>query len=329
MKRHANRTSYGTAPHQVPYLTAVLVALGATFAACGGKEPPPAEYPPIEAPESSAFDEEQVDPALAEEPKPAEPPPADIRVEGASRTPLEGKAPKVRFVPARSGKTFKNDVTFRLSVTRWKTEEGGKHIHLIVDNEPYIAIYDTKKALNINELVKEKLGHELSPGTHVLRAFPGRPHHESVKEGEPFAMLLFHYKEKSENFAFDPKAPLLTYSRPKDCVKAGEPALLDFYVTNAQLSNSGVRVEYDVDGRAAGKIFEWNPHYITNLPEGTRQISLKLVDASGELVPGMYNSTTRSVEVTDACASSPKPSVEDASETSSVGDFEESNEAEE
>ena len=43
----------------------------------------------------------------------------------------------------------------------------------------------------------------------MLRAFPGWATHESVKRDGAFALMVFHVGRRTENFAFDRRAPLL------------------------------------------------------------------------------------------------------------------------
>jgi hypothetical protein len=46
----------------------------------------------------------------------------------------------------------------------------GPYLHLILDNQPYIAVYDVNQPVVLSDL---------SPGTHTLRVFASRPWHES------------------------------------------------------------------------------------------------------------------------------------------------------
>ena len=99
------------------------------------------------------------------------------------------------------------------------------HLHLILDNEPYRAIYDINQAIALEDL---------DPGTHTLRAFPVRPWHESYKNDGAYAQVTFHVLTKTDSNNPDSDAPLLTYSRPKGDY-GSEPILLDYYLTNAPL----------------------------------------------------------------------------------------------
>ena len=134
--------------------------------------------------------------------------------------------------------------------------------------------------------MQENLGHELGEGTHVVRVFPSRAQHESVKTDGAFAMVTFNYRAPPRASSFDPDAPLLTYSRPKGCYTAGERILLDFYLTNAELSaERQPRALRPSTTRVEGDITEWAPHWIENLPAVEHTMELSLVDAEGQPCP--------------------------------------------
>jgi len=98
--------------------------------------------------------------------------------------------------------------------------------------------------------------------------------------------------------SIDPAAPLLTYSRPKGAYegKAADSILLDFWLRNATLGPDGYRVRYTVDDWAT-TLTEWKPVKLTGLSDGTHSIKLELLDPTGAVVAGEYNSTTRVITV--------------------------------
>ncbi len=232
-----------------------------------------------------------------------EPPREPVRVVVGEREPFEGAAPTVRIVAPRNGQRLaQGAVSLRLRASNWPLQpEPGRHVHVIVDDEPYIAVRDISQPIDLAQLVRDNLAHELSEGTHVLRVFPSRGHHESVKTEGAFALVVFHYVRPTPDVAFDPSAPLLTYSRPKGCNVEGR-VLLDFYVTNATLSEDGFRVRYDIDdGAVTGDIVRWAPHWIENLPVGEHRIALSLLNAQGEPVEGPFNRPTRTIRIATRC----------------------------
>lgn len=282
-----------------------------TWTSCGGDEIPPPEYPPIEVAKPEPLDDiRKKDNAAANAnayAEPVAPAPLAITVTAAPHTPIEGTLPTVEILEPKQGKKIlKGNVKVRLRVKNWDTQEGGRHVHLIVDNEPYIPLYDVKKPIDLNELMKTALKKDLEPGTHVLRAFPGHPHHESVKSPKAFAWTVFHYQTPTAGFSRDEKAPLLTYSRPKGCVNQGEKVLLDFFVSNVErLSAEDVHVKFWIGDKVQGDITEWMPHYMENLPLGSLTIRLALVDKTNNVMAGPFNDTTRTVEVASQCPPTP------------------------
>src|SRR4029450_5299546 len=121
----------------------------------------------------------------------------DVRVVAQAHTPIEGQPPTLRVLSPRNGQVVKNGpVMVNAKLQHWTlAPDPGNHVHVILDNEPYIAVRDLSKPINLNELAQQTLGHDLPPGTHVLRMFPSRAQHESVKEGKSFALIVFHYQE--------------------------------------------------------------------------------------------------------------------------------------
>jgi hypothetical protein len=272
------------------------------LAGCAGEPTPPGEYPAMEAPPAAAASAAATPEPPSAPPAPVAPAPPPVQVVAGENTPLEGAPPTLHFKTPREGQLIKAEtVEVSFDVKNWSLTPDGNHIHLIVDNEPYIAVRDVSKPIDLRALVQKELGHELAEGTHVLRAFPGRGHHESVKEAGAFDERTFSFKIKSPDFKFDAKAPLLTFSRPKGCVDLGARALLDFYVLNAKLGATEYRVRYAIDGTLGGDIVSWTPHFIENLPEGEHKIELQLQDPNGAPVPGPFNDTTRTFRVAKDC----------------------------
>jgi len=282
------------------------------FAACGGSDEQ-AEWPDPTVVDRSADDlelpEASGDSGDSEEAADDvdEPPAPPVRVVAGEPTPIEGAAPALRIVSPRNDQVIATgSVSLRIRAQHWPLEpDPGQHIHVIVDNEPYIAVRDVSAALDLNALVQQSLGHELAEGSHVVRIFPSRSHHESVKTPGAFASVVFHYRSRTEGFSFDRSAPLLTYSRPKGCAVIGSRVLLDFYLANTEIAEGGNRVHYrigdGIDDAIEGDITTWAPHFIENLPVRSHTIRLTLVDANGEPVAGAFNDTQRVIQVADSC----------------------------
>lgn len=278
-----------------------LVPLLLVLSACAKSVDPPPDFPVTD--ESISVDPEMLgidlSPREEPEPEPPPPPPPPIQVVAGERTPLEGAPPTLRILSPRNDQLVRGErVSLRLQLRGWElAPHPGNHVHVIVDDEPYIAVRDVSASLDLGALVQENLGHALAPGTHVVRVFPSRSHHESVKEGAPFAMVVFHYRERTDGFELDRDAPMLTYSRPKGCMPSGERVMIDFYLSNVEsLSANGSRVRWSIDD-VSGDIVSWAPHFIENLPDGEHAVRLSLLGADGEPAAGPFNTTARTIRV--------------------------------
>jgi len=172
----------------------------------------------------------------------------------------------------------------------------GQHVHLIVDNKPYMAVYDTSKSVNIGPL---------EPGAHTIFAFPSRSYHESVKSEGAADILNFYIGEAEGSFELTDDMPSVIYSRPKGeySGKDAKKIMLDFYLNNVELSPDGYRAEYEIKGKAEPgesytvKLDKWKPAFIYNLPPGEYTVKLQLVDKDGNVVEGAYNTTERDITV--------------------------------
>lgn len=274
-------------------------------------EPPAPAYPPTPAANTSASQETlpiETLAELAEEPAPAAPPEIPsvlpVRIVAGEVTPLAVAKPTLRVSsPQPFQRIERGSVILRASVRNFAiSEELGHHVELVFDNEPPIAIYDLRRAIDLGELLRTHLEHAISPGTHLVRMFPSLATHESVKTPGAFAAVAFSYGAPSSGFDFNARTPLLTYSQPSGCTLLSQRVLLDFYLSNLPaLSERGYRVHYVLDHELDGYITEWAPHYIENLPAGEHFLRLELVDASSQRVAGDFNSITRSFTVDTAC----------------------------
>jgi hypothetical protein len=171
----------------------------------------------------------------------------------------------------------------------------GQHIHFILDNQPYQALYEPK-----NEIV-------LANNTeHYLMAFLSRSYHESLKNKG--AALMYHFKidEKGNLKKMDdPKTPMVFYSRPKGDYfgKDTTNILLDFYVWNCSLAADGYKVKAQITNPdipahdTTITITEWAPHFIKNLGAGKSHATLTLVDKDGKNVDGPNTTVTRNFQL--------------------------------
>jgi hypothetical protein len=164
----------------------------------------------------------------------------------------------------------------------------GQHIHLIIDNKPYIAQYETK------------FTQPMEPGQHVMLSFLSRSYHESLKHLGAFDLRTITVGDAVDTTAqrFDTKAPHLFYSRPKDTYSGNDAKkiMLDFYLVNTTLAPDGNKVCATINGTEF-MLDKWLPYMMEGLPAGQATIKLELVDNGGTLIPGPYNSVTRTITV--------------------------------
>ena len=175
----------------------------------------------------------------------------------------------------------------------------GQHVHLIVDNEQYIAVYNVGDPINIGKV---------GPGTHSLVAFPSRSYHESVKSPGASSIVNFYVGEPLGVFTLSPDTPSIIYSRPKGTYKgdAAKTIMLDFYLNNVELKPGGNTARYTISKKGIGNAIDekytidldqWTPAFITGLGSGKYLVTLELLDKNGNLIPGGWNKTTREIEV--------------------------------
>ena len=223
------------------------------------------------------------------------PPPSVIQ---ELRQVLAQYQPQVKIVSPKPGETLsETTVSVQLEVkdyplfkdTQWGL---GPHLHLIVDNKPYQAVYTVDEPIILEDL---------TPGTHTLRVFASRPWHESFKNEGAYAQTTFHVFTETEDNSPNSSLPLLTYSRPKGSYGA-EPIMLDFYLTNAPLHFIAQNnpdddiVDWRIKVTINGDSFlldTWQPIYLKGFKPGKNWIQLQFLDEQGNEVNNAFNNTVR------------------------------------
>ena len=299
----ASRTS--RAPRLL-FASVLGASLVATVYACGGGNdnlPPPPPPPPPPASASAA--PVSTTPPSSTAPSKAPAPPITLTPGAASPDPA-APLPTVKLsAPAKDqvlDAAKAGDFAVKLDVKNWQTAKGSSHVHLILDNKPYKAIYDTKAPVKLSELAA---GEALAEGLHVLVAFPSRANHESVKTKDALTVVPFWVGKKNATTVDPTKKPMLIYSRPKGDYN-GEMAnhvLVDFQVANVTLAEGKDHVHVTVTGLGIDKPVEGSvekfgtPLYLDNLQNGTYTLKVELLDGANKLVEGPWNSTTRTIKV--------------------------------
>lgn len=160
----------------------------------------------------------------------------------------------------------------------------GQHLHIIVDNEPYVAKYESAFA------------HEIPDGQHYLLCFLSRSYHESIKTPAAHRAVKVEVNSKSIVKSEEIKEPMLFYSRPKGLYTGDDTkkVMLDFYLINTDLTNH--KVQADINGEKF-MIDKWQPYYMEGLPEGENTITLTLLDTAGQVVKSPLNPVTRKFQL--------------------------------
>lgn len=166
----------------------------------------------------------------------------------------------------------------------------GQHIHFILDNTPYTALYEPTHTFTVPV-----------NSTHYLMSFLSRSYHESLKNKEAGVLLHFSVDDKGKLSKLDnPSTPMIFYSRPKGDYLGDDTkkVLLDFYVYNAPLASDGFRVKANLNGTDF-TIDQWQPYFIENAPMGDMNVRLSLLDKDGSQVQGAHTDITQTVKLAE------------------------------
>lgn len=262
------------------YLTAFCAACF-LFTACGGN-----------AGDSSNAEETAAD-TTAMTPAPA----AEIRLSDFSASPdfpeaklsMDYKGGKFTFKV--DSKTYKlGEQTTDAPQKMCANSKDGQHIHLIIDNEPYEALY------------KPEHEKQVADGEHYILAFLSRSYHESIKTATAHALVKGTVAGNALTKTDKVTDPMVFYSRPKGKYvgKAEtDKVMLDFYLANVTLSPDGYKVKALVNGDKEFTLTEWKPYFIEGLPMGDNKIKLTLVDKDGNPVASPLNPVERVFTLVD------------------------------
>lgn len=162
----------------------------------------------------------------------------------------------------------------------------GQHVHVIVDNEPYTAVYTTSGKLKSS-----------GDGQHTVLSFLSRSYHESIKNKNAYVLssvITGKSRYVARYAAPDLSSPMLFFSRPKGEYIGTETdaVLLDFYLVNCDLAKDGYKVKAIINGTEF-IITKWCGYFMEGLPLGENTIKLSLLDKNDKLVQSPFNETER------------------------------------
>lgn len=156
----------------------------------------------------------------------------------------------------------------------------GQHIHLILNNLPYVAKYTPE------------FDFQMPDGEHHVLAFLSRSYHESIKTDAAHRAVKVKVDKGTFTESVDITDPMLFYSRPKGTYSGDDTkkVMLDFYLVNADMKQFKVKAEINGEEHL---LSEWVPYYIEGLPMGDNEIKLTLVDNDGKTVMTPLNPVSR------------------------------------
>lgn len=247
-----------------------------------------------------------------------EPNPTNIRTMPVVRTPESGTI-KLRIAVPKNGQVVGTPTWVQFRIDGYALGAGsqfdraseiavtnmGQTVHVVIDNYPYFPINEPaldpfdEGGFYYDMSYKFEIPYRLSAGMHTIRMFPARSFGESLKGDNTFAAINFYVGSEVDNSKMDLSQPYITYNEPSDQLPltSEKPILLDFYVTNAELSPDGYKVRLTIDGKTIRTIPFWQPYYIYGLKKGRHTIQLELLDSDNKLVPGMFNNVKQSITV--------------------------------
>jgi hypothetical protein len=281
----------------------------AVASACGGGNdnlPPPPPHPTAPPMASVIASAEPAAPGASaqDDAGPPAPKAPEITLTLGAAAPDPPEKPTIKLLTPAKGQVIPadkaEDFEVKFEGKNWKTAADDAHFHFILDNHPYKRVW-TGKPIPLKELHS---GGPIKEGHHVLVAFPSRASHESVKTAGALFVTEFWVGKKGPP-AFDITKPMLIYSRPKGDYKGDHAnhVLVDFYLANVSLAEGKEHVHIKVsgpgiDGAKEADATKWGPpFYLDNLQDGTYSVKLELLDASGKVMPGSWNSTERSIVI--------------------------------
>jgi hypothetical protein len=232
------------------------------------------------------------------------------------RTP-EGEAIETRIVfPEVNSADNENPITVQLRLEGYpigfysdfpraqeiRSNEEGQSIHILIDDYPLISLNEAiddvsdTEDVDFDQILTSRLPFTLAPGPHLIRTFPVRSFGESLKGAGCFNAGIFYIGPRTRK-TIDLTHPYITYNQPIGDYAANMPILLDFYLSNTQLSEDGYKVRLTVDGENERLITDWEPYYLYGLKPGKHRVSLELLGPQGKVLPPLFHDTQRTITI--------------------------------
>jgi len=173
-----------------------------------------------------------------------------------------------------------SDVTLKLKLRNFLAYEGGTHMHIFLDDKPYISYEKSVEPYTFTNV---------HPGAHAIRIVLTQPSGESLKNPEAFALVNFYVKKKTENPLFDRSKPILTINLPHTGYYKGwlsDRIEFDFLLKNIELEKGGNHLHYVLDGLAYD-VYTNKPIFWENARRiGEHHLMVELLDGNNQPVIG-------------------------------------------
>jgi hypothetical protein len=216
-------------------------------------------------------------------------PPAAIQ---QLRRSLSSQDPQVKIVGLKPDATIEQTtVSIRFDVDDFSIFKDpelalGPHLTVLLDDEPYAEVYDTKQSITLTDL---------KPGTHNLQVFASTPWHESLKIPGAFDRLSFNvFAPTSSADRVTASQPHLIYSQPEGEYGA-EPILLDYILTSPlgqTRQSSKVKVTINGDSFVTE---EQPPIYLKGFKSGTNWVKVEVLGANEKAIANPLSETIQLV----------------------------------
>jgi hypothetical protein len=209
---------------------------------------------------------------------------------GYTGLPVDPAQPVVVHVlaPAAGAVLADNAVAVQVAVDNYALAPGGNRLRLLLDNHAPQEIDDPAKPISFANLAE---------GGHLLRLLAVRPDGIALANPEAFALARFSVHRR--DFRNLPTEPYLTLNLPLNgpvIPDAEGRVWLDFKVAGGALAPDGYRVRARLD-RLEKTLFTDAPTPWTNLAPGRYHLTVDLLDARGQPVPGVFNQAARVFDI--------------------------------
>jgi hypothetical protein len=207
------------------------------------------------------------------------------------RRSLFSQDPQVKIVGLKSGAIIEQtSANIRFDVDNFSIFKDselalGPHLTVLLDDQPYIEVYDAKQNITLSDL---------KAGTHKLQVFASTPWHESLKTPGAFEELSFSVFSPTQADQGTAIQPHLIYSQPEGTYGA-EPILLDYILTSpsAQTKQTS-KVRVTVNGNSFISE-EQPPIYLKGFKSGINWVKVEVLDADGKAIANPASETIQLV----------------------------------